>query len=182
MQTQTPPKHTDALSLSLSLSLTHTHTYTCMKAYLALDGRMQSLPDFESVLLDDEIMLAGADAKVLTEENGDRRAKHRNNFIRRMELSERCKVYSYNPNGGKVALRWIYRIPYVYDSGADTQETQLTTELGKHVPMYYSRRHRAEVMARFSGVTRCTKAIIRSMHRCLTCDDSAAHDKNGNHE
>ena len=105
MQTQTPPKHTDALSLSLSL--THTHTYTYMKAYLALDGRMQSLPDFESVLLDDEIMLAGADAKVLTEENGDRRAKHRNNFIRRMELSERCKIYSYNPNGGKEAHGYI---------------------------------------------------------------------------
>jgi len=148
--------------------------------YKLLNNQLLNLDVYVPVLLDDSIMLdSETDPVALTEDSGTRRSWHRKDFIRRMQLSCQCKIYSYDPKGGKTVLRFIWRVAEVNDAEASTQEARLIARLGKEVPHYLDRQTKAEFTARFSGVTNLSKAIIRNMMKCLTQDDSAAHDETG---
>ena len=155
-------------------------TQNVPQTYKLLNNKLSQLDIYEPLLLDDSIMLAaGADPTALVEEAGTRRSTYRYDFIRRMQLSYQSKIYSYDPKGGKEMLRFIWRVADVNDNEASTREARLITGLKDKVQHYLDRQTKAEFIARFSGVSKLTPAIIRNMIKCLTRDDSAASNAAG---
>ena len=96
-------------------------------------------------------------------------------FIHELKVKVDCQRYSYT--GGPAHLHWIWRTSVDENKSETLQNyTKLAAELQKNIPVYHSRSVKGNFTSLYGRCTGAKPAILRSIFRSLTGDQSAPHD------